>query len=628
MGWMQVLHETYEKSKTYVGRKDQKGCILLPIAHSTQNAQIEIVIGLNGAFKSARKVEKAEAVTIIPVTEDSGSRSSGIASHPLFDKLCYLAGDYETYYSKKKAAEYFQSYITQLEKWVKAGCHDYVKAIYSYVIKKQLIKDLVTVGILSLNETGKLVEGEKIEGISQADAFVRFRIQDEKVSGLGEVWKEQAVYDDYIDYYLRQMVKKDLDYVTGKIQPISDKHPSKIRNSGDKAKLISSNDSSGFTYRGLFISKEEAVSVGYVPSQKAHNALRWLIERQAYRKYGMCVVTWNPEDEEIPDWLRNGTYDLAYAGQAIPPDLGETYATNINRAIRGRYANFDNSAKEIIVMALNAATPGRLSITYFQQMRGSDFLNDLIYWHSSCCWCMSYQKEKEFWDKPMAPLPEDIVRAAYGVEQNGLLQVDDKLMADTLKRLIPCIVAGKNIPEDIVKSAFLNACRPQAFGIYNRKKVLEVACALIRKKNQDKSKNKKGEFHSMSLNHENHNRDYLYGRLLATAHKMEYDTFSEEERAGRQTNAERYRSMVIKKPKKTWMMVEEKIQPYERKLNIGLQVRYQKVFQEIYDSFQGDEFSNPGRLGERFLIGYHCQLSELWNWKKDSDEENGGSENE
>ncbi len=51
------------------------------------------------------------------------------------------------------------------------------------------------------------------------------------------------------------------------------KHPSKIRNSGDKAKLISGNDESGFTYRGRFASKRsQAVSVGYVVSQKAHNA--------------------------------------------------------------------------------------------------------------------------------------------------------------------------------------------------------------------------------------------------------------------------------------------------------------------------------------------------------------------
>lgn len=622
MGYMQVLHETYNKSRSYVGRTDHKDCILLPIAHSTQNAQLEVVIGMAGEWKSARKVEKAEAVTIIPVTEDSGSRSSGIAPHPLFDKLCYIAGDYETYCSKKKAAEFYQAYMEQLEKWIQAGCHGYVKAIYSYIKKAQLIADLEKAGLLTLTETGFLDEDVKIEGIAQTEAFVRFRIQDEKVPGLGEVWKEQAVYDDYINYYLNGFEKMGLDYITGQYLPISEKQPSKIRNSADKAKLISANDSSGFTYRGRFISKEEVVRVGYVPSQEAHNALRWLIERQGFRSYGMCVVTWNPEDEEVPDWMRADTLDTAYSGQdTLPPDMGEEYAQRINRAIRGRYSKFDNPAKEIVIMALDAATPGRLSVTYYQKLRGSDFLDYLINWHSSCCWRMSYKKTEAFWDKTMAPAPEDIVKVSYGVERNGILQVDDKLMEDGLKRLMPCIIEGKNIPKDMVKSAFENACRPQAFGIYNRRKILEITCALIRKENKDRSRNKKGEFDSMSLDRNNRKRDYLYGRLLAVAHKLEYDTFAEEERGRRETNADRFRSMMVKNPQKTWLMIDERIQPYKRKLNINIQIKYQEEFQEIFNLFDINEVSAPGRLGEGFLIGYHCELSELFKPKSVSAEE-------
>lgn len=629
MGSLHVLKETYDKARDLIGRVDQKGCVLLPIAHSTQNAQIEIVIGLNGEFKSARKVEKAECVTIIPVTEHSGSRGNGNFPHPLFDKLCYIAGDYGKYYSKPKVEEFYEAYISQLEKWVQAGCHPYVKAVYTYVRKNRMIQDLVEAGVLVLSKDGSLEEGIKIEGINQADAFVRFRIQDAGVPGLGEVWKEAAVYDDYINYYLKQFHEKDLDYITGEYLPCSEKQPSKIRNSGDKAKLISANDDDGFTYRGRFTSKRETISVGYLSSQKAHNALRWLIERQGYQKYGMCVVTWNPENEDVPDWLSGDTFDFAYAGQeALAVDFGENYAKEVSRAIKGRYGKFDDPTREIVVMAVNAATPGRLSVTYYQQMRGSDFLKHLTDWHSSCCWKMSYKKGKEFWNKPMAPVPEDIAKAAYGVERNGLLHADDRLIEDVLKRIIPCIIEGKNIPKDIVKAAFANACRPQAFGPYNRKKVLEIACALIHKDSQDRSKDKKGEFDSMSLDYNNHHRDYLYGRLLAVAHKLEYDTYTEEERGKRETNAERYRSMMVKNPTKTWPIIEEKIQPYKRKLGASSQVRYEKVFQEIYDSFEGDDFSKQSKLGERFLIAYHCQLSALWEKNSFNKEENGGEVNE
>lgn len=633
MGGMQILQETYQKAKLYVGRVDPKGCILLPIAHSTQNAQIEIVLGLNGAFKSARKVEKAEAVTIIPVTEDSGSRSSGIAPHPLCDKLCYVAGDYEKYCDKEKAAEFYQKYIDQLEKWVQSGCHNYVKAVYDYIKKQSLIQDLVKCGVLLLDDKGKVDKAIKIETIAQPDAFVRFRLQDEEILGLGEIWREQAVYEDYKQYYLRQLQKVDLDYITGEYMACSDKHPSKIRNSADKSKLISANDDNGFTYRGRFKTKEEAVSVGYVSSQEAHNALRWLIERQGYKHYDMCVVTWNPEDEEVPDWLKCDTYDIAYARQEdFPADFSENYADQVKKAIKGRYSCFENPAKQIVVMALDAATTGRLSMTYFQQMQGSGFLNNLIYWHSSCCWRMSYKKGEIYWNKPMAPTPEDIARAAYGIERNGLLDVyDSKLMKEILKRLTPCIIAGRSIPKDIVKAAFENACRPQAFESHNRRKILEIACALIRKESKDRNKNKRGEFESMSLNYENHSRDYLYGRLLAVAHKLEYDTYTDEEKGKRLTNAERYRAMFIKNPKRTWINITKKLQPYERKLSPKVQVIYQKKFQEIYDAFEDGDYSANGKLGEQVLLGYHCQLSELWNYKGNPTEEKqiiGGIDNE
>lgn len=626
MSWIQVLNNTYDKAGKYIGVKDQKDCVLLPIAHSTQNAQIEIAIDLDGNFKSARKVEKAESVTIIPVTEDSGTRSSGIAPHPLCDKLCYIAGDYTTYTNDKKTKEQFSAYINQLEKWVQAGAHEYVRAVYNYLKNEKVIRDLLGSKLLVLDEKDLLDSNVKIAGISQNDAFVRFRIQDENAPGTGEIWTDTAIYENFIHYYLSQFESYDLDYITGELIPCSFKQPSKIRHSGDKSKLISGNDSSGFTYRGRFATKEEAISIGYIPSQKAHNALRWLIERQGYRRFGMCLITWNPEEKEIPDWLDSDTYKLIYGdNEDIPLDLGENYAEQVNNAIRGKYADIDNPSDQIVVMGLNAATPGRLSITYYQQMSGSTFLNNLLSWHLSCNWIMSYTKNRMNKNQPIAPEPEDIVKAAYGVERNNFLHVDDALMQDTLKRIIPCIIEGRRLPPDIVTAAFENACKPQAFSSYNRRKIVDIACALINKKTNEKVKNKKGASNMMGLDRNNHNRDYLYGRLMAVAHKLEYDTFTEEERGKRETNSDKYRYMVVKKPKYYWKIVEQRIQPYKKKLDFGLQIKYDKEFQEIYNSFDYDDFSNAKGLNERFLLGYNCELSFLW---KGSNTENSADKGE
>jgi CRISPR-associated protein Csd1 len=182
-----------------------------------------------------------------------------------------------------------------------------------------------------------------------------------------------------------------------------------------------------------------------------------------------------------------------------------------------------------------------------------------------------------------------------------------------------------------VKAAFENACKPQNYESYNRRKVLEIACALIQKNNKDRNKNLRGEFESMCLNRGNRNRDYLYGRLLAVAHKLEYDTYTDEEKGKRLTNAERYRTMLIRNPQKAWLEISKKLQPYERKISLGQKIIYQKEFQEIYDAFKEGDYTATEKLGVEVLLGYHCQLSELWNIKNKAANENqttGGTENE
>ncbi|MDE6983873.1 MAG: type I-C CRISPR-associated protein Cas8c/Csd1, partial [Lachnospiraceae bacterium] len=94
--------------------------VLLPISHSTFNAQIEVTIDAQGGFVNADKLEKgSDAVTIIPVTEDSAARSSGIAPHPLCDKLCYIAGDYTAFTGDDKE-NYYEAYMQQLKAWAES----------------------------------------------------------------------------------------------------------------------------------------------------------------------------------------------------------------------------------------------------------------------------------------------------------------------------------------------------------------------------------------------------------------------------------------------------------------------------------------------------------------------------
>ncbi len=79
---------------------------------------------------------------------------------------------------------------------------------------------------------------------------------------------------------------------------------------GDGAKLISSNDTSGFTFLGRFLTSEQACGVSLEVSQKAHNALLWLISRQGEvffvkgdkgrKEPGLTVVAWATSGKTVP----------------------------------------------------------------------------------------------------------------------------------------------------------------------------------------------------------------------------------------------------------------------------------------------------------------------------------------
>ena len=65
MSWLTMLCEVYENCASEVGKKEANGSMLLPIAHSTAKAQVEIIIGEQGNFIRAERVDEEDATTLI-----------------------------------------------------------------------------------------------------------------------------------------------------------------------------------------------------------------------------------------------------------------------------------------------------------------------------------------------------------------------------------------------------------------------------------------------------------------------------------------------------------------------------------------------------------------------------------
>ena len=633
MGWISALNETYDNCIGAAGVKGNDDKILLPLSHSTAKAQVEITIDISGNFLKADKVTAKDMVTIIPVTENSGTRGAGIFPHPLCDKLCYIAGDLDEYINSngKIKKDYYNSYIEELSRWTGSNhSSEKVQAIYNYLIKKSVIQDLVECGIIQLDEEGKITT-EKIENIGQDDLFIRFIVQKYNASTtyISETWKDTELYKCYDEYYQDNKTKKDICYVTGNIKKTSSKHPSKIRHSGDKSKLISSNDSIGYTYRGRFIESEEAASISYNVSQKAHNALRWLIEKQGYRNESAYIVGWSINNKEIPK-IVDSTEDILNIFEEENEKkvyTAKIYAEKLNHTIAGYGSNL-KTVDKIVVMSVDTADgsgQGRLSIIFYMELNGSEFLENIKNWHLNCSWLHNYMKKDNKYHKCIsAPSPREIALSAYGTEQNGLLKADDRVVKKCVERLLPCIVGNRRFPEDIMAAAVRNVGRPQSFD-KNWEKILTITCAIIKKCMKEKYENNEEEW-DMELKAGINNRSYQFGRLLAIADIAEQSTYEKNE-TKRITNAKKYWSLFIKRPNTTWVTINTRLIPYFNKMNIPLRKWYENLLNDVFNDLtevlnQSEQSEHNKPLSELYLHGYYCQRATIIK-KKEKTEETG-----
>jgi CRISPR-associated protein Cas8c/Csd1 subtype I-C len=642
LSYVNELIDLYNKNQDKIGVIEYRGDIpyvLLPPFHTTVTAQITVTIDQNGNFMRAELVAQDDKMTIIPVTEKSGSRTAGKEPHPLCDNLRYLAGDYKDYYKDDGVCN--ELYMSQIEKWEKSTySHEKVKAIYLYLKKATLIKDLVEQKIIKLNDNNQIDDKENMEGIVQTKAFVRFIIRSTGENLYREIpdecWKDRTLQDCYIKYVRSQEREKGMCYLTGNMESISYLHSKKIRNEGDGAKLISANDSQNFTYRGRFANREEAVAVGSETSQIVHNTLKWIIRKQGAFFDTMTIVTWESDQLSMPKWNMDtesiiteyeneqeendwDSWDDDWSEEEEVSDGNPITAEKFYKALNGYGKKVDNTSN-MILLAFDAATPGRLAMIENVTLDTARYLKNIEKWHNDCNWIHEKWKDGkriQFWGMVGV---RDIADILFGIENKGKLSIVDgngkKLYAEVAKRLLPCIWYGSNIPYDYVNLAVVKASNPLTYKERkNWERVLTLACSMVKKNEKDRNK----EEWNVALDKSAKDRSYLYGRLLAVADRIEYMTYDAKDN-GRITNAKRYMSTFSQRPYETWKVIEENIQPYLAKLDVVKRKYYENLLSEICNLFDIDKFKENKKLDGLYLLGFHSQEYDL-RFKKENSEE-------
>jgi CRISPR-associated protein Csd1 len=627
---------------------------LLPIAHTTQKAHVEIRLTATGVFRGAGILEGAEQTTVIPCTENSSGRSGKKpTSHPLCDKLQYVAADFGTVGGevtvgfKMHPTEPHQEYLRALREWRDSEhSHKKLEAILAYVERGTVMRDLIRESVLPVDQTGMLVKqwgGAKTDApsifksLSAAespdDAFVRWRVEDSR-SPVSGVWEDQQLVDAWIARYRSMQASEGLCTASGEPTKLAIQHPKKLRHPGDSAKLISANDKAGFTFLGRFLDDKQAACVGYEMTQKAHLALRWLVERQGARRKqssaalgiaGQVLVAWCVAGKAVPDPCAGGLEEFDLESLADDPaasvsDFGQAYALRLKNAMRGYREDLTDS-DDIVVMGLDSATPGRLAITLYRELTGSEFLDRIETWHTRCAWPQDYgpaPKTKRRVTFLGAPSPIDIARAALG--RTASTESGKKLAKSMVERLAPCIIDGlesHSIPVDVVNSVVRQTCNrlgyerePQRKREDPWQKNLGIACAVFRGLHYQRD-------YQMALEEDRSTRDYLYGRLLAIAEHIE-DSALRTANEKRDTNVAKLMQRFSERPSETWLTIWRSLPPYEGRLKAkypGSLAYLKDLMDEVTSKFDPNEFTADRPLTGEFLLGYHCQRRNLQEWR-------------
>lgn len=610
MSWLQKLGEVYDMM---IGTE---GCGLLPVGMIFKKIKYNIILSSDGKFITAQQLPKDAQVFAVPTTPQAEGRTSAGVPFPLADQLKYLVTDGEQ--ENKK----FEMYVEQLSAWCsEPDAPECLRVLCRYLRRRTLLDDLLSVPELKLRRDG--------DGISDSGSMACFSVQDP--DGESRLWMRGDVRESWLRRAekLLENEPKELCFATGQLLPVLRNHPKLSGN----AKLISSLDAGfPFQFKGRFTDSDTVAAVSGAASLKAHNALRWLLEYQGFQRYGMSIVAWNTAEPELK--MEEDIFEDEPQEKRVPNTF-EPYALALRDAAAGymeelrRFrtaGDLTDEARqrmnEIVILGMQAATDGRMSVTYYQEIPGNLYVQRLDAWADACFWEMPGKGKRQ-----RTPTWDEICEAVLGRDTVELAKRDmqctksaTKQMREMQLRLLNCVVNGRQLPKDFLQQSFRRAVQPLRFtdragkwDNFTWARCVAVSCALYRAAEVQSGRPAPEPI----LDTESTEWDYLYGRLLAAAHMLETEA---AETRGLPTNALRLMARFAEKPGDTWLHLYKKLLPSLKRIGKNRQPeksgyladRYLRLFGEIERQFLPEDRQCEKPLSYAFLVGFSAQLRELY----------------
>lgn len=221
---------------------------LIPYGHTTLPVSLSVLVGVNGCIRGVAKIKR---IIIIPCTEESMGRTIKPVPHPLFDQLQYV--------DSERSPEKTSMYLQQLAKW--KGDDAKLEAVFRCVSEHSISEAAAHYGV-------ELTDKDDKAGVCFE---VQIGLEDSDLSN------DVDIRNRWIAYLQRSQHKLGKDIFGEDLYTPTTNFPKKVVSSDANAKLLSANDSTNFTFRGRFSSKEQALLVDSASSQKINSTLRWLV---------------------------------------------------------------------------------------------------------------------------------------------------------------------------------------------------------------------------------------------------------------------------------------------------------------------------------------------------------------
>ncbi|KFJ04038.1 type I-C CRISPR-associated protein Cas8c/Csd1 [Bifidobacterium subtile] len=628
--WSSLL-ETYDEVQNVAGMilPDRDGNpdvskVLLPLHHTTLKTQLCVTLDQNGVLRRIEKDSK-DVTIVVPCTEKSMGRSgTKPVPHPLCDQLQYVDKAYD--------ADKFALYMRQLDSW--KGENAKLNAIYRYLSEHSISADAQHFDLDLYNPDGVSDDSSEPKSNEQ-DAKSRFN-KDRKLGvrfsvevpgdHTPHIWEDRAIRDLWIAHQSNTGEKIGVDDFGETLYEPADSFPKKIVSVDGNAKLISANDNTNFTFRGRFSDKSEALRIDKLTSQKVHSTLSWIVSNNGDATDTQDIVIWavggDPADVVKPEGDSSELFAQFHGSEERTESEQQTearhqidtdYAEKFAGILRG-YGDaqiLTKHGRKVVLAIFDAATSGRLSVTFYRELDSGKYLESILRWHIDSAWPLirfTYDEKKK--SKPVeyigAPSFDNIVKCAYAVDERSSASYK-RFSKNVKKELIECMFGSHDLPSSLLRSAFHRVTRPMGYSSTSAwSRNFEIACSLWKKHFvQERT------IVTMELDVTRTDRDYLYGRLLALADDFESGVLYQQGILDtRPTNAVKLMSNFVAKPYSTWGNLWKQLVPYMKSANIKTLKRanrFQDDVDDVMALFRDGDYDISDALSPLFLLGYSSQ---------------------